>query len=146
MAQVLDVAGAVRARLAPLAPARLRQVGGAADFTHAEGALTGVPAVFVVPLAETPSSPPLAAEFVQRKQIVVAVVIAVSSARDARGEAARDALTEVRGAVEDALLGWVPEGCAEALAWAGSQLHRLAPNHVLWWRDDFVTTQMVRLP
>jgi len=142
---VIDLVGLVVARLdADRGP--LRQVGGAADMAAAEIGLKARPAAFAVLIAESPSAPPLAAEFIQRKQIVVSVVLAVSSARDQIGDAVREDLTAVRNHIEGVLLGWVPEGCAEGLAWAGARLQNLAPNNVLWWRDDFVTTQIVRLP
>lgn len=136
-----DLAGLVEARLQAQCPL-LRQVGGSADLPAAEEALRARPAAFVVPLAERPSDPLLLGDPVQRLSASVGVVLAVANLRDPRGDAAREDLVAVRQQVRAALLGWLPAGCLDRLACAGSRLVRLDPRGVLWWQDDFLASYL----
>jgi len=136
-----DLAGLTEARLAAECP-MLRQVGGAADIDAAYASLKAKPAAFVLLLSEGASEPPLAAQFVQRIQAAVRVVMAVSNASDARGDAAAADLLTVRRAVRVALLGWLPEGAADPFAVMGGRLVQLSPNNVVWWQDDFLTSYL----
>ncbi|HJW23761.1 MAG TPA: hypothetical protein VJ576_02595 [Rhodocyclaceae bacterium] len=145
---IIDLAGLIEDRLAAdqAVAAVVRQIGGAADLEAAELALKNKPATFLLPLAEEPVMPPLAGEFSQRIVIAARIVYAVGSARDLRGDIARGDLVGVRQAVWTSLIGWKPAGCDDGMAYAGGQLLKLAPNKVLWWADDFVTTRMEILP
>ncbi|MDR0701321.1 MAG: hypothetical protein LBF61_02760 [Azoarcus sp.] len=128
---------------------RFRHIGGAADLAAAQTALKSRPAVFVLPLAERAGSPLLAGEFRQRKILQIGIVIADADASDSAGAAVQSGIVAARAVIERALIGengWRPEGCDDALAWSGGRLARLANNGVLWWQDDYVTSQLVRVP
>ena len=118
----------------------LRQIGSSADIDDAERSVKTRPAAFVMPLAERPSAPPLAAEFTQRVEQACGVLLCVSS----RSTNTAEDVVPVRRALREALRGWLPDGCADPLAFAGGRLLRLGSG-VLWWQDDFVTSYMETL-
>lgn len=147
---IIDLARAVRERLArdPLARGLLRQIGGAVELAAAQRAVKTLPAVFVLPLSEDAGNPLLAGEFRQRKIHRIAVVIAATDGVDSVGESKRG-LQLVRTYVEAALVGdcgWTPEHCTDVVAWAGGKLARLDDNGVVWWQDEYVTSQYVAVP
>ncbi len=114
----------------------LRDVGGAADLDAIDEQVATVPSAFAIPLAERPTEPPTAAQFSQLVDAAVGVVFIVSSASPA-GEDLSE-LVAVRRAAFTALLGWVPAGCLQGLAYAGGRLIKLS-NNLLYWQDDFIT-------
>lgn len=117
----------------------LKDVGGAADFAAAqEGLRNKVPAAFVVPLAEM-ATRNSAATMVVRQQVTqqVAVILAVSNLKDARGENALNDLHQVREQVFEKILGWAPPGTDSVMEFSGGRLLEM-DNHVVWWQDDYV--------
>lgn len=143
---MLDLASLVIARLREVVSGEFRQIGGAAALVQAQIGVKALPAVFVIPLTEQADAPALAGEFIQRRQLTVGLVFAVTDASDQMGAAARSGLIAARQAAEAALLGWTPEGCADALVWSAGKLARLADNNVMWWQDEYVARQYARLP
>ncbi|MCL2829989.1 MAG: hypothetical protein FWD77_04525 [Betaproteobacteria bacterium] len=129
--------------IAPLIIARLRAqaqllkgIGGAAEFSLAsETRPAALPSVYVVPLAETPRANELAPVVMQRVEVSVGLVIAVSNVADKRGAAALGDLGYIRAAVHEALYAWAPEGFEPLERGPGNLLG--LRNGVLWWQDIF---------
>lgn len=115
----------------------LRDVGGAADLDAIDEQIATVPSAFAIPLAERPTEPPTAAQFSQLVDAAIGVVFIVSNV-SASGSDDISELVAVRRAAFAALLGWVPAGCLQGLAYAGGRLIKLS-NNLLYWQDDFVT-------
>jgi hypothetical protein len=135
-----------RLRANPEVRAHFRHLGGAADLAVAQMALKTRPAGFVLALAEVAAAPLVAGEFRQRKILQIGIVIADADAGDSTGEGARTGIMSSRTLVERALVGvdgWLPEGCAEALAWSGGRLAQITQNGLVWWQDEYVTSQLV---
>ncbi|MDR1351486.1 MAG: hypothetical protein LBJ59_12070 [Zoogloeaceae bacterium] len=141
---VLDLPGVLRARLKADADVlgHFRQIGGAMELSAAQRATRTLPAVFVLPLAESAGMPLWAGEFRQKKELRVALVIA---ARDVAG-----GLAAARSIVERVLIpadtGWLPPGCFDVMAWAEGKLAQIDDNGCIWWQDEYATTQFVKTP
>lgn len=126
----------VRDRLrAELVPGTLRMVEGAAEWA---GLATSPPAArtpcaYVLPASFEPGPNGLAGGAVrQAVQQTVAVMIVVSSLRDARGEAAVQALEPVFLAVVTALHGWKPSPADTALLLGAGELLDASGGLVVW--------------
>lgn len=123
----------------------LRQVGGAADLDAALAGAVAVPAVFVVPLAESGSSNTLVGGLSQRVQQEVGVLQVVANRRDATGQAALADLSALRLAVRQAMVGWVPDPAnGERYEYRAGRLIRMDGDGRLWWIDQFVVNTYYR--
>jgi hypothetical protein len=122
----------------------LRLVGGAAQFERAAGALTTLPAAFVLPTKESAAESAFMDQLVE--QLVNAefvVVVAVRNLTDDEGAAAVESLEPVRTAVRDALLGWQPAANAHGCEYASGEIFEFG-NGVLWWQDTYRTAYLIR--
>ncbi|MCL2872427.1 MAG: Gp37 family protein [Betaproteobacteria bacterium] len=127
---------AVAARLAATVP--VNQIGGAAKYAAATTDTKAVPALFVIPLAESAGKNRWANGISQRVEATFGVVIGARNLSDEKGAAAQPALTALREKVFAALLGWMPEGCSMPITYDSGRLIDLA-NGIIWWQDDFTT-------
>lgn len=122
----------------------IRQYGGAAEFAALpDNGPNAVPAVFVVPLHDTPSANQLETGIMQRVTCQFGAILAVRNLRDGVGGAASDELGPLRRLVRDALLGWIAPGCDEVITLGPGRVLQLN-NQVLWYQDDFVTAYYER--
>lgn len=127
---------------------QLRIVGGAADLAALrEAPPLQLPAAYVLALAESarPNSLSTVGALMLRRAVRFAVVLAAQNLRDPRGEAAQGALEALRAAVLGALLNWQPTDDHDPVEFAAGRLLSLA-DQVLWWQDEFVTADYLRMP
>lgn len=133
----------IRARL-KTAP-ELKLVQGAAELrkTATAPAAHNMPAAWVVPLAETAG--PNKAINAHRQGLAVrfGVVLAVGDRADPRGEAASDALDEVKDAVHRVLVGWSPPGADAAIDYVGGEVMEVE-TAALWWLAKYSVTDILR--
>lgn len=116
----------------------LRTIGGAADLDAAFAGVVAVPSVFVIPLSDDPTPIDDTGPYEEWVTSLFGVVMAVSNAKDARGDAAMAALVPVRQQVKAALAGWVPdEDTGEPVTPKGGRLLRFDGDGRLWWIDQF---------
>ena len=132
----MSLSDMVRDRLrAELVPATLKMVQGAAEWS---GLTTPPPAArtpcaYVLPASFEPGPNGLAGGAVrQLVQQTIAVMIVVSSLRDARGEAAVQALEPAFLAVITALHGWKPSAADTALLLGAGELLDASGGLVVW--------------
>lgn len=129
----------VTARLRDACPS-IRFVAGAAELASATSSgLPTHPAAFVFPLAEAAgingrSTGPALQQMVES----FAVLLAVKSAADPRGEAAVDDLRALRLELRAALHGWEPDTDHAPLVLAGAQMVSAA-NSFVFWQEEFAT-------
>jgi len=129
-----NVIGRLRAQVSAL-----RKVSGAVDFASATPDLKATPVAYVVPLAEAAGPNALANQVRQKMEVHFGVIFAIGSLRDARGEAAKEALEPLRAAVRSALLGWTPDTGFNPIYCTGGRLVDMSEG-ILWWQDDFTTS------
>lgn len=118
--------------------AGMRSIGGAADLDAAFAGAVAVPSLFVIPLSE--ESTPLDDNGPYEEWVthLFGVVMAVSNAKDARGDAALASLVPVREQVKSALAGWVPDDdTGEPVTPKSGRLLRFDGDGRLWWIDQF---------
>ncbi|MCB8748321.1 hypothetical protein LHU53_15580 [Rhodoferax sp. U2-2l] len=128
----------VKARL-KAASIGLRTVGGAADLEAAQKGAVVMPGAFLLNLGDDagPDDEPIGGT---DQQIVktIGVVLCLANRRDSQGEAALDDLEDLRKAVRDTLVGWVPDATTgEPMTFAGGRLQSLDKESRLWWMDEF---------
>lgn len=112
-------------------------ISGAADAAVALDATPGVPAAYVVPLAETADPPELLGLYRQRVRQGFGVLIVVANLRDAKGAAAAADLQSRRLAVRAALCGWAPAPAdGEPVIFNGGAIYQMDQQR-LWWSDEF---------
>jgi hypothetical protein len=131
----------------------LKIVGGAADVEAALNALAASPAAFVIEQTDEGKKNELVPDVHQRVEVGLLILLAVSSAKDSRGEAGQSDLETLRGmapngpptagSVAAALLGWSPGAGIEPLEFAGGQLFRFSRGHI-WWLDAWRTAHYIR--
>lgn len=116
----------------------LKTVGGAADFDAALAGTIVLPSAFVIPLGDRSDWARHTGAHDEDDEIDFGVILAVSNARDSRGEAAQDSLVPVRAEVRQALSGWVPdESTGEPVHKTTGRLLRLDGDGRLWWIDNY---------
>lgn len=119
-------------------------VSGAADFARLSGALTTVPAAFVLPAAESAEPSPFGNQLVQQEvRDDFVVVIAARNLADATGLAANETLQPLRDVLFDALLAWVPAEDYANIEFRRGEFSAF-DNDILWWADTFLTGHMIR--
>lgn len=133
----MDVAPII-ARLKAQMPTGWVTIAGAAELNAAIDAVApGVPAAYVVPLAEVAAAPDLAGIHEQRIERAFGVVMVVANQQDPRGDAAATQLETKRLAVRAALLGWAPDSSnGETVFFTSGRLAQFAQGR-LWWADEF---------
>lgn len=116
----------------------LAQVKGAADFASAKKQLKNkMPAAFVIPLADQPSSNSSATTVVSQKIVQnFGVIIAISNLTDATGEQAINDLFFTRQQLLLKLIGWIPAGAVNCIEFGGGHLMDM-DDQVVWWQDIF---------
>lgn len=116
-----------------------RKVAGAANFAAAQEDLKATPAGYVVPLADNAQPNTVLGYSVEQHVIErFGVILAVSNARDVRGDAVNAPLEHLRKNVIQALLGFQPAADYDPIQYGGGQLLALDVT-TLWWRVDFIT-------
>lgn len=118
----------------------------AAPFRLIEGALelealtaappAQTPALYVLPLSEAAEANDRINGVSQRVSLVFGVVIVLRRHGDAAGAAKLDALTPLRTAVRDVLLGWSPDQDHEAVTYHSGRLVDMG-NSAVWWLDAY---------
>lgn len=138
---ITETIARLRAQIATLGAAL---VDGAAAFGAAtETNPVSTPAIYVVPLSETPA--PTQFDGVQRVTGDMAIVCAVRNLTDARGEAAQIDLQALRVNVKAALLGWVPADGHTAIERGAGRLLAFRDGH-LWWQDIYRSNYFEKTP
>ncbi len=130
-------------RLKDRVPA-LKWIGGAADFAAAAEGLKQSPAAIVLPSAERATGSSTGTLVTSQLNTArFAVAMAVQNLRDSRGEAAHADLRTLRTDIMTALHGWQPNADFDPIEFGGGRLLQLN-NQVLWWQDDFLTSNLLR--
>jgi hypothetical protein len=105
-----------------------------------------MPAAYVIPLVERAGDADRATMVVvQKKQITFGVVLVLSPLKDPRGGAPIDDMETPRTAVNDALIGWTPDGMEQHCLFAEGRL-QFVGNGLLLWMDSFRTREAIRKP
>lgn len=122
----------------------LARIAGAAEYQAAAVDLRQVPAAFVIEASNLAGPSRTGTLVVSQNNLVgFGVVLAQTNRRDPIGEAASDALKELREAVMSALLGWQPHADYDPCEYARGRL--LAMNdYTIWWQDDYTTSSLIR--
>lgn len=117
----------------------LAAVYGASDLERARNGSAIFPAAFVIPAGESASADRLSHNAV-RQQVTAGVLVLLGhrDVSDARGEAARVGVDELRQQIRSALLGFVPADDLMPLAFTGADFVTYADG-VLWIQDEFAT-------
>lgn len=124
----------------------LKLVAGAAAFARAaEANPTATPAAYVIPLDESPGAPPFSGDDIQKIDVMVGVVLALSNVADAKGAAAHTDLQTLRDAVKASLLGWAPATGYATLSRGRSTMMAFRDGH-LWWQDIYLSSFYERNP
>ena len=122
----------------------LKLVAGAADLASASADLKQTPSVFVIPVGDRASGNRTGTMIVSQNNVTrFAVILAVQNLRDPRGEKAQDVLLPIRTPVMEALHGWQPDAEFDPIEYAQGRLLRMT-NQVLWWQDEYLTSNEIR--
>lgn len=124
-------------RLRQQAPS-LAHVAGGVSLAALKSVPSRTPAAFVLPVSEQ-AGPNTSGTLEVNQRIVrrFAVIVVVRDVRDATGEAAYDGgLSQARGEIDAALVGWAPEPGAGLVTRAGGRLLSFSSG-ALWWQDEF---------
>lgn len=134
----------VIARLRDQVAAFSDRVGGAAEFeAAAEVEALAVPHAFVVPVGEIVNEDQTAGGVTQLVEDMVGIIVAVDNTADARGQAAYDAVEDVKTALQEALLGWEPAEGYSGFSYVGSTFLRIQRNR-LWFQFDFSALNVIQ--
>jgi hypothetical protein len=114
------------------------QIGGAARYAVTTTDTKAVPALFVIPLADSAGANKWANGVAQKVKSTFGVVIGARNLKDEKGAAAQSALGGLREAVLASLLGWCPDGCSMAITYNSGRLIDFTDG-IVWWQDDFDT-------
>jgi hypothetical protein len=118
-------------------PSFAQRVAGAAEYAAAQASTALLlPHAFVIPLDDNPSDPGDGNVLRQGLTDGFAVVVAVSSALDERGQAATEQVEALRRALWSALLGWSPGPEYEGIKYQGGSLQALDRAR-LWYQFEF---------
>lgn len=116
-----------------------RKVYGAANFAAAKEDLKATPTGYVLSLSDAAKPNTLIGLRVHQHVIErFGVILAVSNARDVRGEAVNGPLETLREQVIQALLGFQPTTDYDPILYAGGRLLELDVT-TLWWQLEFTT-------
>ncbi len=116
-----------------------KKVAGAADFAAAKADVLATPSGYVVPLNDLAQPNTLLGLSVDQHVVErFGVILAVTNARDMRGDAVNTPLEDLRRKVIQALLGFQPTVDYDPILYGGGQLLELDVT-TLYWRVDFVT-------
>lgn len=117
--KLLPVVEAIRLRC----PSFANRVAGAADFKALpEKANLVVPAAYVIPLDDVPEPQRSQNGYRQTLRDAFAVVVAISNVADERGQAAINAVHDLRAELWKALLGWQIDEAYGPIEYDGGQL------------------------
>lgn len=124
----------------------LKLVSGAADFQRAaQSNPTATPAVYVLPMDETPGPAPFSGDDIQHIRVSVGVVLVVRNVADAKGQAVHDDLQPLRDAIKASLLGWAPVEGYATMSRGRSALMAFKDGHI-WWQDAYASSFYERKP
>lgn len=133
----------VIARLKATVPA-LKLVGGAADLQAAvEVNPPATPAVFVIPVEDSPGARFAADVTMQRVTTVVGLVLVVKNLADKHGAAAATDMEALRQAVRDQVYGWQARPELDPFERGPGKHLAFRDGHV-WWQDTLVTSYIDR--
>lgn len=121
----------ILARLAPLKPAPLAFMAGAAEFDPERMSAPAYPALWVLP-SEEKALPSDDHGATQKVGVDVGLAIAIQSLRDSSGKAAGDALYPVRLALRQRLLGWRPDKGMGKTSFVLGNVLAFRPGLLLW--------------
>lgn len=120
-------------------------IGTVADLAALADMPRVMPALYVVPLAESAEAPDtIGATSQQLHTAVFGLQYVVRHAGDASGAKATEALAALRETVQAALVGWRPPGCIDYLQFQRGELVDLMDGGVIAWRDDFAVSKTVQ--
>lgn len=142
---MIDITLAACDRLKSDLSDRFAVIGNVADFEAIAGLPRALPAAYVLPLAEAAELSQAIGESVQVHDCTFGVTLIVRHAGDAAGARAIDALGPLRDAVQESLVGWIPDGCMSMVAFGQGSLLDFADGATVW-RDDFSVRRQVRRP
>lgn len=127
------------ADLLKIAVPDFRKVAGAANFAAVKEDLINPPAAYVIPLADVAKPSDLYGIAIEQKVVErFAVILAVSNARDVRGDAVNAPLETFRRATIDALLGYQPTADYDPVQYGGGKVLAMDVT-TLFWQLEFVT-------
>lgn len=145
---IAAVVARLRDTIGPDGTGDLRTVAGAAEYAslNAPPPQARQPAAYVIPLAEAGGQNTLAAGPVrQRISATIGVVVLLTNLRDARGQAATDALGLVLSLLRGQLVGFQPTAAHDPIEFRRGRLIDIAEG-ALAWQDEFETAVTVRYP
>jgi hypothetical protein len=137
---------AIITRLSSAPGSPFRTVAGAAEYAalQAPPPAARCPAAYVIELTQEAGPNGLATSGVrQRLTETIGVVLIVASLRDARGEAAAQALQPVRDWAAMALIGWSPWPDVDAITAVRGRLIDAAEGYVVW-QSEFQVRSTLR--
>ncbi len=122
----------------------LKVVGGSAELASAEIDLKQTPSAYVFEIGDEASKNTTGTMLVsQFNTVTFAVAIATKNLRDPRGQHAKADLRTIRSAIRTALLGWEPDAEFNPVEKRRGSLIKMRKT-VLWWRDEFATSHLIR--
>lgn len=133
----------VIAALRQRCPSLGARVFGVAEFDALLGheVMPELPAAFVLPLEDELIGAYHSHTIVVELRERIAVVVAIAQS-DPRGQAAYDAVHDLRAEIWAALLGWVPEGSDRALVYEGGEPLDMTRERLLYQLDFFAETKI----
>lgn len=134
---MIDVSFAAVDRLAACVGEQFAFIGSVADFAALGDLPRSLPAAYVIPLDERAEPSDMIGVNAQTHTAMFCVVLIVRHAGDASGAKAALALDALRKAVHDALIGWAPPECFDAVQFVFGSLAELIGGGTIAWRDDF---------
>ena len=99
-------------------------------------------AIYVVPLSDSARPSEVVGRTRQVAASRIAVIVAVTNARDPRGTEAATELERVRDMIRRALLGWKGDGAWTPAAFRAGRLLRFAGN-TIWWQDEYEADTLI---
>ena len=141
-----DLLDQVEARLRDQAMPPLQRVDGAAGFAALTGAGARLPAphqlpaAYVIPIRTSGEGQRLVGATNQRLTHRFAVVIATGHAGETSGETASRTAQQVEAELRDRLVGWTPDGCANAVLYRLGAMTAFEGGRA-WWTAEFETQQ-----
>lgn len=131
------------ARLKTEVPA-LKFVGGSAELAVAEADLKQTPSAYVFEAGDDASENTTGTMVVsQQNKVRFIVAIATMNFRDSRGQNAGADMRAIRSAIHSALHGWCPDDEFNPIEKRSGRLVKMS-KAVLWRREEFVTSHLIR--
>lgn len=122
----------------------LKFVGGSAELAVAEADLKQTPSAYVFEAGDDAGQNTTGTMVVsQQNKVRFVVAIATMNFRDSRGQHAGADMLAIRSAIHDALHGWSPDDEFDPIEKRSGRLIKMS-KAVLWRREEFVTSHLIR--